>query len=74
MTRMALIRCGDTDKVARYLPGNYEVVGGYDSPLHGPVTVIAGEDSCGWTLDDYVLPRLASGLIFGSEIIEEVPA
>ena len=69
--RQALIRCGDRDKVARYLPGNYEVVGGYDSPLHGPVTVIEGEDACGWTLHDYVLPRLASGLIFGAEIIEE---
>ena len=32
------------------------------------VTVIAGEDNAGWTLDDYVIPRLASGLYVGKEI------
>jgi hypothetical protein len=43
------------------------------------VTVIAGEDVAGWMLDDYVIPRLASGLIFANEIdlshpiMKEVP-
>lgn len=55
-------------KIERYLPGNYKVIGhSYDS---GPQILIAGEDNAGWTLDDYVLPRLASGLIFGREITE----
>lgn len=30
--------------------------------------VIAGEDKAGWTLDDYVKPRYASGLIWATEI------
>jgi hypothetical protein len=30
--------------------------------------VIEGTDNAGWTLDGYVLPRLASGLYFGKEI------
>ena len=33
-----------------------------------PVAIIAGEDRAGWTLDDYVLPRLASGGYIGVEI------
>ena len=35
---------------------------------------IAGEDRAGWTLDDYVMPRLNSGLIYGNEVgLGEVP-
>ena len=57
-------------RVEAYLPSNYWV-----SPIRGwndatpPVAVIksAGADNAGWTLDGYVLPRLASGLIFGRE-------
>jgi hypothetical protein len=30
--------------------------------------IIAGTDYAGWTLDGYVLPRLASGLMFGEEV------
>lgn len=30
--------------------------------------VIAGEDTAGWTLDDYVIPRYGSGLIWAMEI------
>jgi len=34
------------------------------------VTVIVrGEDYAGWTLEDYVIPRLASGMIFTKEVI-----
>lgn len=32
------------------------------------VFVIQGEDRAGWTLDAYVKPRLASGLIWAEEI------
>lgn len=49
--------------VANYLPANYRVL---DVLTHD--VLIAGEDDCGWTMDDYVLPRLASGLRFGEEI------
>jgi hypothetical protein len=42
--------------VERYLPGNYKVVDlGYQR-------LIYGHDNAGWTLDGYVIPRLASGL------------
>lgn len=50
------------DTVRRYLPGNYEAV-----ELDGRF-VVFGRDVAGWTLDEYVLPRLQSGLYFGVEI------
>ena len=55
----------DTAKtVAAYLPGNYKVLGmqGYD-------VLIGGTDSHGWTLDDYVIPRLGSGMMNCTEIL-----
>lgn len=59
----------DAEKVVeRYLPSNYKIIGrSYDS---GPKILIAGEDNAGWTLDEYVLPRLSSGMIYGVEITE----
>ena len=50
--------------VQRYMPGNYSASQAGDGIL------IHGEDSAGWTLDGYVLPRLASGLIFARELLE----
>jgi hypothetical protein len=82
MKRYALIYAR-ADQVATYLPGNYTVAGETIeqetswSPVHPGgqkiessrwATVIEGRDNAGWTLDDYVLPRLASGLYFGKEI------
>lgn len=61
----------DVERLERFLPGNYRVVGQADSRgiLDGfAAFVIEGTDNAGWTLDGYVLPRLASGLIFGKEI------
>lgn len=58
--RTVTLNTGDARVVARYLPSNYTVVG---TDSDGCV-VIAGEDSAGWTLDGYVLPRLASGWIY----------
>lgn len=55
--RDALIR-----RVQRYLPSNYAVT---DVTVEG--IVIEGEDRAGWTLDGYVIPRLASGLIRAEE-------
>jgi hypothetical protein len=53
--------------IATYLPGNYKVLwsGTY---IDREVVVIRGEDDAGWTLDNYVLPRLASGLHPAEEI------
>ena len=73
MIRTAIVRRSRAgiptpETVARYLPSNYEVVGEYTSVL-GDAIVIEGEDRQGWTLDDYVIPRLASGLIFAAEVL-----
>lgn len=57
--------------VEAYLPGNYSVIGEGENRL-----MIYGEDNAGWTLDEYVIPRLASGLIPCREVAtdEEVKA
>jgi hypothetical protein len=58
------------NEVEPYLPANYSIVGPViNEGVTG--TVIAGFDNAGWTLEDYVLPRAASGLIFGKELVEE---
>ncbi len=84
VTRYALIgskgtRWDDETVVAKYLPANYKIAGLVDTAAlddfpypHG--IVISGKDVAGWTLDDYVLPRLASGLIRGIEIDLSHPA
>lgn len=60
------IGAGSARGIAALLPGNYRIV------HEGVETVeIEGEDRMGWTLEDYVLPRLASGLYFGHEIPAE---
>ena len=50
------------ERVAQYLPANYEVVStetwGSDSQV-----LVRGTDVAGWTAADYVIPRLASGLL-----------
>lgn len=51
------------ESVARYLPANYKVT---DSDTD--YVYFAGHDNAGWTMEDYVLPRLASGLIFAEEV------
>lgn len=65
-------------EVAAYLPANYEVyeeivertignvlIEGYHQSVR---LIIRGRDVGGWTLDGYVLPRLASGLIGAEEV------
>lgn len=55
-------RHNDLYSIRRYLPGNYVADSdGRDVYLHG-------FDRMGWTLDGYVLPRLASGMYYGEEI------
>lgn len=71
-TRYARVRGSTTtvEAVERYLPANYEVVG-HGTDDEGPYVLIEGHDAHGWTLDGYVLPRLASGLHFGVELTED---
>jgi hypothetical protein len=54
----------DLERVRAYLPQNYRAD---QTNGQGPI-VIHGKDNAGWTLDDYVIPRLASGLIVATEI------
>ncbi len=60
----------DLKAIPAYLPGNYRVVGSVkDFDAFGTAgLLIEGQDAAGWTLDGYVLPRLASGLHFGREL------
>lgn len=72
--RYAIVRNAETaERLERFLPGNYSILHEYDVPsssgrdqLHR--FVIHGRDSAGWTLDEYVIPRLASGLIWADEV------
>ena len=94
MKRYAIVRSARSRSEAEaYLPENYRIIhedverrtrfSSTSGHVVGPerlVFVIAGEDSAGWTLDDYVIPRYASGLIQAEEIdlshpiMKEVPA
>lgn len=61
---------GYAENIRRYLPraGNYWVA----SIVLGvpPWILIAGEDQDGWTLDEYVIDRLWTGIIRAREITE----
>lgn len=63
--RFAEVRGGDASRVAAYLPANYAID---PERTTNEVVVISGIDNAGWTLDDYVIPRLASGLMGCREI------
>lgn len=52
--------------VEAYLPSNYSAYVAHDQAV-----VIHGFDVAGWTLDGYVIPRLASGLIVAREVSPE---
>ena len=56
---------GDDRQVAAYLPENYKVFGEFhpDDKTQKGYVIIKGEDRAGWTMVDYVQPRLASGLM-----------
>lgn len=66
--RVAIAHTGKalTD-VAQYLPNNYQVLG---RTLDNQRTIIVGVDDHGWTLEGYVIPRLASGMIHCEEVVE----
>lgn len=68
MIRYAEVRGARPETVARYLPSGYSVIGEHDGHVY-----IAGEDHHGWTLDGYVIPRLASGLYGCREVWAPLP-
>jgi hypothetical protein len=55
--------------VQAYLPDNYQArIQPFGGPSGGAYVEIIGIDVAGWTLDGYVIPRLASALIIAAEI------
>lgn len=48
--------------ITQYLPDNYSVSGSDDDYVY-----ITGNDYAGWTMDEYVLPRLATGNMVAEE-------
>ena len=56
--RQAIVsgRADELESIRRYLPENYRAF------TWGNDVIIVGDDEAGWTLKDYVIPRLASGL------------
>lgn len=62
MVRYAHVK-SPADKVERYLPSNYAIL---EEVVDG--VVIVGQDVAGWTLADYVIPRLQSGLHIAEEV------
>lgn len=62
------------ESILPYMPSNYSVLVDTetDSDLGSGLQVtIEGRDVAGWTLDGYVLPRLASGMYYGVEYFGE---
>lgn len=53
--------------VAAYLPSNYRVDGESVTEFGDPLILISGIDVAGWTMEDYIIPRLASGLLRATE-------
>jgi hypothetical protein len=69
-TRYAIVKNASSEQqLAAYLPANYRIEKDDGPPWGGEESdfLIAGEDVAGWTLDGYVIPRLASGLIWATE-------
>jgi len=64
--RHALVRdmAREVDMIRRYLPSNYVAF------TWGKDVWIEGNDVAGWTMDGYVIPRLASGNIVASEMVD----
>ncbi len=54
------------EQIQAYMPGNYDAVA-LVFPDDTQFILIVGEDVAGWTMEDYVIPRLASGLHFATE-------
>jgi hypothetical protein len=55
-------------RLEAYLPEAYKVAHVSDNEFGQQIIVVTGHDRAGWTAEEYVLPRLQSGLIW-AEII-----
>ena len=60
--RVAVVKNEDEQRIKRYMPSNYGAV------QLGFNVYIVGTDVAGWTMQDYVIPRLLSGNISAKEI------
>jgi len=61
--RKAVVHSDKSEQIAEYLPPRYHVTEVKDGK-----TYIEGKDFLGWTLDGYIIPRLASGWFACEEI------
>lgn len=63
----------DLDRVPAFLPSGWEVVDAdIGSDTDGDSVIVRGVERAGWTFVDYVAPRLASGLLWASELNPEL--
>lgn len=53
------------ERVRAYMPANYSA---YMSDDSDDDVIVTGQDYAGWTLDNYVIPRLASGGMVAIEL------
>ena len=67
--RIAIARnAQDQRHLQALLPDNYSVLGVLKD---NEIFVIGGEDKAGWNLEDYVIPRAASGMVYIEEVTED---
>jgi len=57
-------------QIQQYLPSNFTACEHARTAVASPCILIEGYDRGGWTLDGYVIPQLASGLIVAKEVKE----
>ena len=73
--RFAVVRGARTIReLEAYLPSNYGLMESFEVEVNeggrtALIAIIGGHDNAGWTLESYVIPRLASGLIGCEEIV-----
>lgn len=61
---MKFAKCSrSVDQVRPYMPTNYHVAEATDGKA-----LVYGTDDHGWTMEDYVIPRLGSGMIAATQI------
>lgn len=60
------------ERVEALLPQRYAVIDADRTGRDGDSVIIQGTDRLGWTLEDYVVPRLASAGYFATEVDTDV--
>lgn len=66
LERFAVV-ASNAPSIEAYMPANYRVLGHFPCG-DAAWTLIGGYDEAGWTLEDYIIPRLASGLYWAWEV------